>query len=80
MMIKPWISSKNRARTLTWLGYAAQIALVLGISLERLENPALDFIQGFLIGFSIVGNLAYIYISTQYFNENGGKNDWKRKN
>lgn len=65
MWIKSWINPENRVRYFTWLGYAAQIALVLGISLERLENPALDFVTGFLIGFSIVGNLAFIYTITR---------------
>jgi hypothetical protein len=61
MIIKPWIKPENRVRYFTWLGCAAQIALVLGISLERLKNPALDFLTGLLIGFSIVGNLAFLF-------------------
>lgn len=39
---------------------AAQIALVVGILLSRLDHqvPVLDFFEGVLIGFSIAGNLA----------------------
>lgn len=61
MSIKSNIPSEIRKRYFTWLGAAAQLALVLGIMIQRLDNPDLDFINGFLIGFSIVGNLAFIY-------------------
>jgi hypothetical protein len=73
MIIKSWIKPENRVKYFTWLGYAAQIALVLGISLERLENPTLDFITGFLIGFSIIGNLAFIYTISRTDNFGGRK-------
>ena len=60
MWIKSWIEPENRVRYFTWLGCAAQIALVLGISLEWLNNPTLSFLSGILIGFSLVGNLAFL--------------------
>ena len=61
MLIKSHIKPEIREKMFTWLGASAQLALVLGIFLQRLENPNLDFATGFLIGFSIVGNLAFIY-------------------
>ena len=65
MFIKSHIRPENREKMLYWLGAAAQLALALGIILQRLENPSLDFITGFLIGFSIVGNLAFFYTTTR---------------
>ena len=61
MIAKPWIKLGDRHTNFTWLGYAAQIALAFSILLERLGNPALDFISGLLLGFSLVGNLAFIF-------------------
>ena len=63
MTIKSQIRPEIREKMITWLGAAAQIAFVLGIILSRLDNPNLDFLTGFLIGFSIVGNLAFFTIS-----------------
>ena len=66
MLIKSAIKSEAQAKYFTVLGGAAQLALAGGILLERLSRtyPALDFIAGMLIGFSLVGSLAYlIYFS-----------------
>lgn len=70
-MILKW---KNRTWLLDKLGPVAQLALVLAVILGRLENPSLDFLCGALIGFSIVGNLVYLY----RFGKRSGKVDyWK---
>ena len=69
MITKTWIKIEDRRKYFTWLGYAAQIALVLGIFLGRLENPAFDFVNGVLIGFSIVGNLAFLTTLSRYRKE-----------
>ena len=60
MIIKSRIKTENREKYFTYLGAAAQLALVLGILLGRIEKPGLDFVTGMLIGFSIVGNLAFL--------------------
>jgi hypothetical protein len=54
-----------RRRYFTALGAAAQLALVLGIFLGRLEIQNLDFLIGMLYGFSIVGNLAFLMVVSQ---------------
>ena len=50
----------HRSRLMPRLGGIAQIAFVIAIILSRFENPSLDFFEGMLLGFSIVGNLAYL--------------------
>jgi hypothetical protein len=70
MFVKSKIKPENRIQLIYALGPLAWLALVLGIFLWRLENPNLDFITGFLIGFSIVGNLGYIYVTTRYLRKN----------
>jgi hypothetical protein len=70
MIIKSKIKPENRRQLLTALGPLAWLAITLSIFLGRMENPDLDFINGFLLGFSIVGNLAYIYVTTRYLKEN----------
>ena len=37
---------KNREKRMPYIGAAAQVALVLGISMGYLDNPGLDFITG----------------------------------
>lgn len=69
MLLKSNLSPERRTQFLMALGPIAGLAFVLSIFLGRLGNPELDFITGFLTGFSIVGNLAYIYISTRYLRE-----------
>jgi hypothetical protein len=70
MLLKQKIKSKNRIQIFVVLGPIAWIALMLNIFLGRLENPTLDFATGFLVGISIVGNLAYIYVVTRHMREN----------
>ncbi len=64
MLTKSKINSENRAKYFAVLGGISQLALVLGIFLGRLDNPhpSLDFISGMLMGFSLVGNLAYLVV------------------
>ena len=60
MFIKSNISPENRHKVFTYLFAAAQIAFVLGMVLSRLDWPGMDFLEGLLVGFSLVGNLAYL--------------------
>ena len=64
---------EERRRYFTILGAAAQLALVFGIFLGRMEIPNLDFIIGMLYGFSLVGNLAYLVVVVR--KGSGGQND-----
>ena len=75
MILKQKIKLENRKQLLLVLGPLAWLAFVISVFLGRLEYPHLDFLVGFLTGFSIVGNLAYIYVTTRYFKAIGGKND-----
>jgi len=70
MLLKANLSPERRKQYFTYLGAAAQLALVLGILLQRLDNPGLDFFVGMLMGFSIVGNLAYLSFTTRSQKEN----------
>jgi hypothetical protein len=70
MLLKSNLSPEKRQQYFTWLGAAAQVALVLGILLQRFDSPGLDFFIGMLIGFSIVGNLASLYIISRSQKEN----------
>jgi hypothetical protein len=58
MFIKSKISPNDRHKFFRILLGVAQIALVLGLLLSRLDVEGLDFLEGMLIGFSMVGNLA----------------------
>ena len=49
--------TKMRAVVLPYIGGAAMLALVVAIMLSRWEVPGTAFLQGMLLGFSIVGNL-----------------------
>jgi hypothetical protein len=62
-----------RRRYFTALGAAAQLALVLGIFLERLEIQNLDFLIGMLYGFAMVGSLAFLFVVAS--RDVGGRND-----
>ncbi len=77
MIIKS-MTKENQTKYFTVLGGLAQFALVLGIFLGRLENPhpSLNFISGMLIGFSLVGNLAYLVVISR----NWRKNDRQKTN
>ncbi len=60
-------------RLIRWLGPAAQLALACALVLDRFQGPANDFLIGFLIGFSLVGSLAYLCFSTrESFPQTGG--------
>lgn len=73
MIIKQNIKPEIRKQLLFALGPMAWLAYVLSVFLGRVGIPDLDFVSGFLTGFSIVGNLAYIYVATRYLKEFGGK-------
>jgi uncharacterized membrane protein AbrB (regulator of aidB expression) len=62
MLLKPERTPEEKKRYFTILGATAQIALVCGILLDRLNIPNFDFLIGMLFGFSMVGNLAYLTI------------------
>jgi hypothetical protein len=70
MLLKHKFAPEKRMQILIALGPIAGLAFVLSIFLGRLDNPNLDFITGLLTGFSIVGNLAYIFVVTRYLREN----------
>ena len=60
MYIKSKIIPVERDKFFPIVFSAAQIALVLGLILGRLDWAGTDFLEGMLIGFSVVGNLAYL--------------------
>ena len=64
---------EERRRYIPTLGAAAQLALVLGVFLGRLEIQNLDFLIGMLYGFSMVGNLAFLFVVAR--RDVGGRND-----
>ena len=72
MIAKPWIKAENRRKYFIRLGGVAQITLVLSILLGRLEYPAVDFLSGLFLGFSLVGNLAFLYTLSQNKSEENG--------
>jgi hypothetical protein len=43
---------------------AAQLALTSAMILDHFQNPAFDFLIGFLLGFSLVGSLVYLCFTT----------------
>jgi len=60
MLLKIRLRSENRKKYIAYLGGASQAALVTGILLSRIDIPGFDFVEGLLIGFSMVGNLTFI--------------------
>ena len=66
MSWKSKLSPDSRIRLLIALGPLSGLAFLLSVFLGRLQDPNLDFLSGFLTGFSIVGNLVYIYVITRY--------------
>ena len=70
MYLKPKIDPEKRIQIIIALGPLAGLAFVLSVFLGRMDNPDLDFLTGFLTGFSIVGNLAYIFMVTRYMRTN----------
>lgn len=57
--IKP--KPQKRKVLLNFLGGLAQVSLVASIFLSQLDLAGMDFLEGVLLGFSMVGNLVYIY-------------------
>jgi len=62
MIVKSFSRPEDRAKFFNILGGVAQLALIMGIVLQRSEIPTLNFIAGILMGFSIVGNLVFITV------------------
>lgn len=60
MILKAKLTPTDRQKFFGILFGVAQIALVLGLILNRLDWAGMDFLEGMLIGFSLVGNLAYL--------------------
>jgi len=73
MFLKSKIKLEERKKFLVYIGGAAQIALVASIFLSRLDLPGFDFLEGMLLGFSIVGNLAFLVSINR--KTRGGRND-----
>ena len=65
MIIKSFVKPEVRTKFFTMLGSIAQLTLVLSIILERLAIPTLDFLSGTLLGFSILGNIAYFIANSR---------------
>jgi hypothetical protein len=63
---KPKLYTETRIQLLIALGPLAGLAFILSIFINSLENPDMDLLSGFLTGFSITGNLVYIYVTTRY--------------
>ncbi|MEJ2758129.1 MAG: hypothetical protein P8046_06550 [Anaerolineales bacterium] len=59
-MFSKWKVSLGINTNKTILGGLAQIALVGYIALLLLSVPNTEFIQGMLLGFSLVGNIAWL--------------------
>jgi len=57
---------KVRMQILFALGPFATLALFLFMILGGSNHPDLDFLNGFLSGISIVGNMAFIFVATRY--------------
>ena len=70
MQFKQKIKPEFRMQFFTALGPIACLALVLSIFLGSLDNPNLEIVTGFMVGFSIVGNLGYIFVVTRYLIDN----------
>jgi hypothetical protein len=73
MYLKQKINPEKRLQFLIALGPIAWLALVLSIILGSTGNPVLDFVQGFLVGISIVGNLGYIFVVTRHLRAKRGQ-------
>ena len=70
MYLKQNIKPETRLQLLLTLGPVAWLAMSLSTYLGRLENPDLDFITGFLAGFAVVGNIAFLVAITRNWKEN----------
>jgi hypothetical protein len=60
MLLKAGMKPEDRIKIITYLGGFAQIALVTSLFLSRMNLPGLDFVEGLLLGFSLVGNLTFL--------------------
>jgi len=65
MLLKTKQTPGRRQKTLVYIGGIAQFAFVVSIMLSRLNIDGLDFLEGLLLGFSIVGNLAYLFFTSR---------------
>lgn len=59
-MFAKWKSSLGISINLRIVGGLAQIALVVSFALFSLSVPKTEFIQGLLLGFSLVGNITWL--------------------
>ncbi len=62
MLSKPKQTLEKREKKFVYIGGVAQLAFVASILLSRLNIEGFDFLEGMLLGFSMVGNLAFLYI------------------
>ena len=69
MFLKANLTPEVRKKRITLLGGLAQIALVTSIVLSRIDLPGLDFVEGLLAGFSLVGNLAFLIFYSRKWSE-----------
>ena len=70
MLLKAKRTPEEQKKYLTILGAAAQLALVLGVFLGRMDIPNLDFLIGMLYGFSMTGNLAFLIMISKAHRRN----------
>ena len=61
MIWKTCEKSKYRKILFLMIGPLPWLALTFSIFLNRMGNQDFDFLTGFLLGFSMVGNLVYIF-------------------
>jgi hypothetical protein len=61
LLLKMNQTEEEREKIFRFIGGISQISLVICFLLGRLDISGLDFLEGMLLGFSIVGNLAYLY-------------------
>jgi hypothetical protein len=67
------IKSRYRSRLKPFLGPLAQLAFVAAIVMDRLGDPSLSFVTGILMGFSVVGNIMFLYTSARSLRGSTGK-------
>lgn len=69
MFSKSQIALSNRIKIIAGLGPLAGLALITSF-FGLMENPNLDFLTGFLVRFSNIGNLVYIFVVSRHLREN----------
>ena len=69
MLLKADLKPEVRKKRITYLGGIAQIALVASIFLSRMDLPGLDFVEGILLGFSLVGNLVFLINYSEHWSK-----------